>query len=68
MRPRSERRAARERAIAKAKRAYPDLTLGRIKRLADNRKPCSCWMCGNPRRSHKGAERIPIQERRAESR
>ncbi len=26
--------------------------------------PCSCFMCGNPRRTGKGKERLTIQERR----
>lgn len=37
----------------------------RLGRLAHTRTPCSCWMCGNPRR-HTG-ERT-LQERRAEHR
>lgn len=27
--------------------------------------PCSCFMCGNPRRKAKGKEAITIQERKA---
>jgi len=26
--------------------------------------PCSCWMCGNPRKYGKGEERLTMQERR----
>lgn len=26
--------------------------------------PCSCWMCGNPRRKMKGQERLNVQEKR----
>ena len=25
----------------------------RIRQLAENRKVCSCWMCGNPRKTMK---------------
>lgn len=31
-------------------------------RLAATRTPCSCWMCGNPRRY---AGELTVQERRA---
>lgn len=27
--------------------------------------PCSCYMCGNPRRIGKGKQRLTIQERKA---
>ena len=30
----------------------------------NNRKPCSCWMCGNPRKVFKGKEKITMQERK----
>jgi hypothetical protein len=62
---RSDRRAARRCAVAKAARIYPDLPAVDQKQLADNRKSCSCWMCGNPRHHSKGPERITMQERRA---
>ncbi|MDY0305792.1 MAG: hypothetical protein RBR18_05085 [Desulfovibrionaceae bacterium] len=29
------------------------------------RVPCSCAMCGNPRRNRKGKDRLTIQERRS---
>lgn len=36
------------------------------KKTAENRKPCSCDMCRNPRRSgiYKGENRLTIQERK----
>ena len=39
-----------------------------IGRAGADRKPCSCSMCGNPRRSklNKGALRLTMQERRAD--
>jgi len=39
----------------------------RIGRIARTPKPCSCYMCGNPRRSALGKDkdRLTIQERRA---
>lgn len=38
------------------------------RRLKDNRKPCSCSMCGNPRRSKtvSGKEKLTVQERKVE--
>jgi hypothetical protein len=65
MHDRSQRRTNKHKAIQRAARAYPALGLEQHRQLADNRKPCSCWMCGNPRRHMKGAERLTIQERRA---
>lgn len=32
------------------------------KRTAENRKPCSCHMCGNPRRHSK--DKLTMQEKR----
>lgn len=33
--------------------------------LGTTKVPCSCWMCGNPRRKlKKGKERFTLQERR----
>lgn len=57
---RAERRAAKDRMKAKAKRLYP-LCANPIK-YADNLTVCSCLGCGNPRR-HFGEP--SIQERRA---
>jgi len=34
-----------------------------VKRMAENRKPCSCWMCGNPRQHQK--DKLTMQEKRA---
>ncbi len=38
-----------------------------IKKMAENRHPCSCHMCRNPRHSdfHSGEEKLTMQERRA---
>lgn len=38
-----------------------------IKQIAENRHPCSCHMCRNPRHSgfHKGKEKLTMQERKA---
>lgn len=42
--------------------------LNRHRRLLRNTtKLCSCSSCGNPRRYAKGADRLSIQERRAET-
>jgi hypothetical protein len=54
---RGERRMARERMMAKAKRVWPKNHPGKY---ADNLKRCSCWMCGNIRKQ----EGMTIQERR----
>jgi hypothetical protein len=35
----------------------------RVGLYADTPKPCSCWMCGNPRRCF---NEPPVQERRAQ--
>ena len=34
-----------------------------IGRYGTTPKLCSCWMCGNPRRSRKGHARLSIKER-----
>lgn len=34
-----------------------------IKQMAENRKPCSCYMCGNPR--HHQKDKLTMQEKRA---
>jgi hypothetical protein len=64
---RSQRRADRQRAIQRAARAYPQLGVEQHRKLAANRKPCSCWMCGNPRRYAKGQNQRTLQELRAPS-
>lgn len=40
-----------------------------INHMRQNRKNCSCYMCGNPRRTRvtKGSNRLTMQERRAVS-
>lgn len=49
---------------------YNDLTcacwtdLRVMARFKEQPKLCSCWMCGNPRRSMKGVDARTIQERR----
>ena len=55
------RRHSRERMLKRAKAIYGE-SLGR--RLANHLKPCSCWMCGNPRRFFKGKDKLTLQERR----
>nr|DAV24973.1 MAG TPA: hypothetical protein [Caudoviricetes sp.] len=35
----------------------------RIGKYGTTPKMCSCWMCGNRRRTQKGSERLTIQER-----
>lgn len=37
-----------------------------IGKYGSTRVPCSCWMCGNLRRTGKGAKRLTLQERRAD--
>ncbi len=36
-----------------------------IGRAGTTRVPCSCFMCGNPRRKFKGDDALTIQERKA---
>ena len=37
----------------------------RIRQLAENRKPCSCWMCGNPRKAKLGwKDKFTMQEKK----
>jgi hypothetical protein len=33
--------------------------------MLKTRKPCSCAMCGNPRKYFKGKDKLTMQERRA---
>lgn len=62
MKDRANRRHHEERMKAKARRLYP----GKPNAItyANHLAVCSCWMCGNPRRHIKGAERLTLQERR----
>ena len=64
-RTRDERRALAERIIARSVRHIPWAEWIHHHRFAKTRKPCSCWMCGNPRRFFAGKERLTMQERRA---
>lgn len=64
----AERRRREERKRAKV-RGYTILW-GRtdaetISKLARTHKPCSCYLCGNPRKWMKGKDRLTLQERRA---
>jgi len=67
-RGRAYRRHQRHRALARAARALRRLGLPvepcRAYAFAVDRKPCSCWMCGNPRRYF---GEITVQERREAS-
>ena len=56
---RAKRRAALAKRKARARRLYPTCPLP--ERLANNLTPCSCSMCGNPRR-HFGKR--TVQERK----
>lgn len=60
---RGERRMARDRMLARAKRVWPKNHPGKY---ADNLKRCSCWMCCSPRyNAHtKRKEKLTIQELR----
>jgi hypothetical protein len=65
MRGRAYRRHQRERIKQRVQRYYGGYARGstrHVGRLAETRTPCSCWMCGNPRRYWR--ERT-LQERRA---
>jgi len=57
---RSQRRADKRRMKAKARRIYPH---DKNAKLADHLTPCSCYMCGNPRK-HFGDK--TMAERRAQ--
>lgn len=60
---RGERRMARERMKARAKRVFPNHNPGKY---ADNLQRCSCWMCCSPRYNNhaKREEKLTVQERR----
>lgn len=72
MRTRAERRHHRRRMMNKVKKYEwlkyfdDDIREHKIQRLADNRHPCSCYACGNPRHSvlESGDNRKTMQERR----
>jgi len=72
MKTRAERRHHEQRMRAKVRKNYEvqqhrqfgeDHYKEVIARRATTRKPCSCWMCGNPRKFF--GEKT-IQEKRAE--
>ena len=71
MRTRAERRHHHQRMIKKAKKSFMCTALKefvteeewyeKVAKLSETRAPCSCHMCGNPRKHYK---EITIQERR----
>ena len=71
MRSRAERRHHHQRMLNKVKTfsLYQNYfwseenKLEHQKRMAENRKPCSCHMCGNPR--HHQKDKLTMQEKRA---
>lgn len=71
MRSRAERRHHHERMLNKVKKfdLYKDYDwdenskIEHQKKMAGTRKPCSCWMCGNPRRHLK--DKLTMQEKRS---
>lgn len=77
MKTRAERRHHHKRMIDRVKDFYwlqPKYWFGseesrekHIKQVAENRHPCSCDACRNPRHSgfHKGKEKLTMQERKA---
>lgn len=74
MRTLAYRRHQASRAMSKALRItrnwnpdQPEVALHIARRIRSNRKPCSCEMCGNPRRSqhHSPTDRLTMPERRA---
>lgn len=60
---RQRRRRDLIRMKAKAVRVYPHEPKAK---QAEYLAVCSCWLCGNPRRSQKSQERLTIQERRGD--
>jgi len=60
---RARRRRDLDRMKAKARKLYPHDPAAK---LANHLAQCSCHMCGNARRFEK-ADRLTIQERRAET-
>lgn len=64
---RAERRRHKERMTERVKRMlwWPDSGIC-ARAYADNRTPCSCWMCGNQRKYARGRLRLTIQEKRAQ--
>lgn len=77
MKTRAERRHHHQRMIDRVKNfdwLKPKYWFGseesrekHIRQMAENRHPCSCHMCRNPRHSrfHSGEEKLTMQERKA---
>lgn len=71
MRTRAERRHHHQRMLNKVKKFHwiqkwfwgEESREEHIKRMAENRTPCSCHMCGNPR--HHQKDKLTMQEKRA---
>lgn len=69
-RSRAERRHHHERMLNKVKKFfwYKNWSSGEEhkdqhqRRMAETRKPCSCHMCGNPRKHHK--DKLTMQEKK----
>lgn len=70
MRSRAERRHHHERMMNKVKDHFiyqndfwsEEDKVEHQKKRAETRSPCSCWMCGNPRRRLK--DKLTMQEKR----
>lgn len=61
-RNRAARRAAQASIAARRASRHPQ---ARPHEYATTGTPCSCVLCGNPRRHRKGRERLTMAERRA---
>ena len=65
----AERRHHRERLKSRRKHYWygddKDLTDKHLGMLVNTTKPCSCWMCRNPRRALKGKDKVTMQELKA---
>lgn len=44
---------------------YHEISRRAIGRAGTTRVPCSCFMCGNPRRNFNGKDALTMQERKA---
>jgi hypothetical protein len=49
---RAARRAHYDRMKDHCRKNIPWMSADQATKFADNRKPCSCWMCGNQRKHH----------------
>lgn len=71
MKTRAERRHHHERMMNKVKQfgLYDSFSgdeeekIEHQRKMTETRKPCSCWMCGNPRKHSK--DKYTMQEKRA---